>query len=113
MVSLFAAAAASWGVAMAVAPLLQVQKIRRSRSSANVSVAYQVVLLIGFVLWLAYGIAAGNVALVVPNVVSVIVGSTTVAVSRRYRDTSMSRERPTARARRRLRGGRTPTSCRR
>jgi uncharacterized protein with PQ loop repeat len=90
VVGLLAAAAASWGVAMALAPLLQVQKIRRSRSSANVSIAYQQVLLVGFVLWLAYGVAAANLALVVPNGVAVIVCTTSIAVSLRYRRHSHS-----------------------
>lgn len=85
MVNWFAAAAASWGVAMALAPLLQIREIRRSRSSANVSIAYQQVLLVGFLLWLAYGIAAGNVALIVPNTVALLVCATSIAVALRYR----------------------------
>ena len=52
---------------MALAPLLQIRQIRRHRSSRSVSVAYQQVLLVGFVLWLAYGIADTNLALIVPN----------------------------------------------
>ena len=85
MVTFFAAAAATWGVAMALAPLLQIQKIRRSRSSANVSIAYQQVLLVGFALWLAYGIADRNLALVVPNIVSAVVCLASIVVSLRYR----------------------------
>ena len=85
MVNVFAAAAASWGVAMALAPLLQIRKIRRARSSANVSIAYQQVLLVGFVLWLSYGIAAGNLALIVPNTVSTVVCLTSIVISLRYR----------------------------
>ena len=85
MVTFFAAAAASWGVAMALAPLLQIRKIRRSRSSANVSLAYQQVLLVGFLLWLAYGIAARNAALIVPNTVATVVCSTSIWFTLRYR----------------------------
>ena len=85
MVTFFAAAAASWGVAMALAPLLQIRKIRRSRSSANVSLAYQQVLLVGFLLWLAYGIADRNAALIVPNTVAAVVSVATIAVVLRYR----------------------------
>jgi uncharacterized protein with PQ loop repeat len=85
VVNVFAAAAASWGVAMALAPLLQIQKIRRSRSSANVSLGYQQVLFVGFLLWLAYGIAASNVALIVPNTVAGLVCATSIAVTLRYR----------------------------
>jgi uncharacterized protein with PQ loop repeat len=85
VVGFFAAAAASWGVAMALAPLLQIHTIRRSRSSANVSLGYQQVLFVGFVLWLAYGLAAGNLALIVPNAVSLLVCGTGIAVTLWYR----------------------------
>lgn len=85
MVTVLAAAAATWGVAMALAPLLQTHTIRRTRSSKNVSVAYQQVLLIGFILWFAYGVAAGNVALVIPNSIATIVCALNILVSLRYR----------------------------
>jgi MtN3 and saliva related transmembrane protein len=85
VVDVFAAVAATWGVAMALAPLLQIREIRRHRSSRSVSVAYQEVLLVGFVLWLAYGIAAANVALIVPNTVAAVVSAATILVALRYR----------------------------
>ena len=85
MVTVLAAVAASWGVAMALSPLLKVREIRRHRSSRSVSVAYQQVLLVGFVLWLAYGIADTNWALIVPNTVAAIVSLVTIAVVLRYR----------------------------
>ena len=85
MVNVFAAAAASWGVAMALAPLLQIHKIRRARSSASVSVAYQEVLLVGFVLWLSYGVAAANLALIIPNAVAALVCAAGIVVTLRYR----------------------------
>ena len=85
MVNVFAAAAASWGVAMALAPLLQIHKIRRTRSSASVSVAYQEVLLMGFVLWLSYGVAAANLALIIPNAVAALVCAAGIVVTLRYR----------------------------
>jgi uncharacterized protein with PQ loop repeat len=69
---------------MALAPLLQIHRIRRTRSSASVSVAYQEVLLVGFVLWLSYGIAATNLALIIPNTVAAIVCAAGIAVTLRY-----------------------------
>lgn len=89
--TVLASVAASWGVAMAVSPLLQVREIRARRSSLGVSVGYQVVLLVGFVLWLAYGIASRNVALVVPNTVAAAVSALTIAVTRRYRPAAAPR----------------------
>jgi uncharacterized protein with PQ loop repeat len=85
VVTVLAATAASWGVAMALAPLLQIRQIRRHRSSRSVSVAYQQVLLVGFVLWLAYGIADANWALIVPNTVAAVVSLLTIGVVLRYR----------------------------
>ena len=85
MVTVLAAVAASWGVVMALSPLLQIREIRRHRSSRSVSVAYQQVLLVGFVLWLTYGIADRNVALIVPNTVAAVVSLATIAVVFRYR----------------------------
>jgi MtN3 and saliva related transmembrane protein len=85
VVTVLAAIAASWGVAMALAPLLQIREIRRHRSSRSVSVVYQQVLLVGFVLWLAYGIADRNAALIVPNTVAAVVSVATIVVTLRYR----------------------------
>ena len=77
--------AATWGIAMALAPLLQVRAIVALGSSRGVSVAYQLVLLVGFALWLAYAVAIENVALMVPNTIALVVSATTIAVARRYR----------------------------
>ena len=85
MTAILATVAATWGVAMAVSPLLQIRAIRAHRSSRGVSVAYQQVLLVGFVLWLSYGIALDNIAIIIPNIVAAIVSVATIAVSLHYR----------------------------
>jgi MtN3 and saliva related transmembrane protein len=85
LVTALAIAAASWAVVMALGPTLQIRAIVRRRSSEGVSVAYFVVLLVGFALWVAYGAAAGNPALVIPNAVAFVAGAATVAVAIRYR----------------------------
>lgn len=77
--------AATWGVVMAVSPVLQIRKIVRRRSSLDVSIGYLVVLVVGFSLWIAYGIAIRNAALIVPNVVALLVGAWTIGVAVRYR----------------------------
>jgi MtN3 and saliva related transmembrane protein len=84
----FAVAAATWGVAMALAPLLQVRAMRVHQSSRAVSVGYQQVLLVGFALWLAYGIALHNLALIIPNTIAGIVSLTTILVAIRCRRTA-------------------------
>ena len=77
--------ASSYGVVMAVSPMLQIRAILRSRDSSSVSAGYQRVLLVGFLLWLAYGIASDNWAIIVPNVVAAVVSAVTIAVTRRFR----------------------------
>jgi MtN3 and saliva related transmembrane protein len=78
-------AAAIWGVVMAISPALQIRKMLQHRSSREVSVAYFWVLLVGFVLWVAYGISIENWYLLVPNAVAFTVCATTIAVARHYR----------------------------
>jgi hypothetical protein len=57
----------------------------RERSSRDVSVGYFTILLIGFLLWIAYGAAARNPALIIPNSVALIVGSAVIVVALRLR----------------------------
>jgi uncharacterized protein with PQ loop repeat len=85
VIAIFAIAAASWAVLMAVAPLLQLRRMVQRHSSADVSVGYLLVLVPGFALWVAYGIASSDVALVVPNIVALIVASVTVVCALRLR----------------------------
>ena len=77
--------ASSYGVVMAISPLLQIRAILRSRDSSSVSAGYQRVLLGGFLLWLGYGIASDNWAIIVPNIVASIVALATIVVTLRYR----------------------------
>jgi MtN3 and saliva related transmembrane protein len=83
--TVLAFSAATWGIAMAVSPVLQIRKIVHHRSSHGVSVGYMSVLFVGFLLWLAYGIALGNWAMIVPNIVAAIVIVATIAVTIHYR----------------------------
>jgi MtN3 and saliva related transmembrane protein len=73
--------AASWAVVMALSPILQIREIVRRRSSAGISVGYLAVLLVGFGLWVSYGIAIHNLPLVVPNSVAFLVMGCTIAVA--------------------------------
>jgi uncharacterized protein with PQ loop repeat len=85
MTDALAVLAAGWGVFMALSPILQIRHILNRRSSADVSLEYLWVLIIGFVLWIAYGIALNSLALIIPNGVALMVGSLTIAVAMRYR----------------------------
>jgi uncharacterized protein with PQ loop repeat len=55
------------------------------RSSSDLSLSYLGVLLVGFTLWMAYGISLGNLALIIPNGVAFGVGVATVVIALRYR----------------------------
>ena len=85
MESTLALSAAVWAIAMALGPVLQIRRIVDQQSSRGVSIAFFSVLLVGFGLWLAYGIAAGNLALIVPNTVAAIVMTATIGIAIRYR----------------------------
>jgi uncharacterized protein with PQ loop repeat len=80
-----AVAASSWAVLMGISPILQIRRMLRERSSRDVSVGYFTILLIGFLLWIAYGAAAGLAALVIPNCVALVVGSAVIVVALRLR----------------------------
>ena len=83
--TVLAVAASSWAVLMAIAPVLQIRRMLRERSSRQVSVAYFGILLVGFVLWISYGAAAGLPALVIPNIVAALVGTAVITVALRLR----------------------------
>jgi len=82
--------AATWAIAMALGPVLQIRRILELGSSRGVSIGYFLILLVGFILWLAYGIAASSFVLIVPNIVAAIVVGATIAVAVRYRRDSPS-----------------------
>ena len=84
--TVLAFAAASCGIAMGLSPLLQLRRVAVRRSSADVSVAYLAVLLVGFALWLSYGVAIGNAPLTVSNVVAPTTNVLTIAAVLRFRE---------------------------
>jgi uncharacterized protein with PQ loop repeat len=86
MTDALAVIAATWGVMMALSPVLQLRRILERRSSADISIAYLAVLQVGFTLWMAYGVSLGNVAIIVPNSVAFLVGATTIAIAHRFRN---------------------------
>ena len=78
-------AAASWAILMALSPILQVREIVRRGSSEGISIGYFGVLLVGFGLWVSYGVARHDLPLVVPNSVAFLVMGCTIAVVLRTR----------------------------
>ena len=86
MTDALAVVAASWGVMMALSPILQLRRILERRSSADISIASMAVLQVGFTLWMAYGFALGNLAIILPNSVAFLVGAATLAIAIRFRN---------------------------
>jgi MtN3 and saliva related transmembrane protein len=80
-----AVATTIWGLVMAAAPMLQVRRIRAAGSSAGVSLTHLVVLLVGFSLWLAYGVANDLTPIVVTNVVNLCATATWLVIAHRHR----------------------------
>ena len=85
MTTVLGVAAACWGLVMALAPMLQIRRMWARRSSKDVSIRYFAALLPGFALWVAYGVARGDLALIVPNAVAFVVGCVAIAVAVRFR----------------------------
>ncbi|MPZ93171.1 MAG: hypothetical protein GEU68_16425 [Actinobacteria bacterium] len=85
LVTVLGIGAASWGIIMALSPVLQIRRILNRRSSEDVSIGYFLVLLGGFAIWMAYGISIGNLVLIVPNSVAFCVGVATILIARRFR----------------------------
>jgi uncharacterized protein with PQ loop repeat len=81
-----AVGAATWGVVMALSPLLQIRRMLTTRSSKDVSIGYFIVLLVGFGLWVAYGVSIDNLALVIPNSVAIVTGVVTVVIAALLRE---------------------------
>ena len=66
---------------MALSPILQIREIMRRESSEGISIGYFAVLLVGFGLWVSYGIASRDLPLVVPNCVAFLVMGGTIALA--------------------------------
>ena len=79
--TILAVAASSAGVLMGLAPVLQIRRMLRERSSAQVSVGYFLILLAGFLLWIAYGVSLRNPALIVPNSVALLITAMVITVA--------------------------------
>ncbi|MHB8892515.1 MAG: SemiSWEET family sugar transporter [Candidatus Limnocylindrales bacterium] len=79
------------GLIMAIAPTLQIRRMLRTGSSRDVSLAYLSLLCVGFVLWMAYGIALGNAAMMISNTASLTFMLLTISVALVVRRRSRAR----------------------
>ncbi len=65
-------AAGGWAVAMALSPVLEIQRILQRRSSSDMSLAYLIRLVVGFALWISHGAAIHNLVLIIPKRLALI-----------------------------------------
>ena len=77
--------AGTWGVVMAIAPGMQLRKMLQTRNARDFSMVFFALLLPGYVLWVSYGVARGDVALIVPNAVAFCVAIATMLVALHFR----------------------------
>ena len=78
-------AAEAWGVVMAIAPVLQIHRMLRTRSADDVSLGYFALLIPGFLLWVFYGWSRHDWPLVIPNTVATAMALVTIAVATRLK----------------------------
>lgn len=74
-----------WGVAMAVSPAMQIRTMLRTGESKDVSIGYFSVLIVGFVLWAAYGLSIDEPVLWFCNIIATVFGVATVLIALRLR----------------------------
>ena len=78
-------AVSTWGLAMAVSPALQIRQMLQTGQSEDVSIGYFSVLVIGFMLWVAYGISIDSRILWGCNTVATVFGIATILIALRLR----------------------------
>lgn len=81
-----AVAVTIFGVAGSLASLLQLRRIRRRKSSEDVSLGYLSVVAGGYLLWFAYGVALDNLPLILVDAFGGVTIFATLAVALRFRD---------------------------
>jgi MtN3 and saliva related transmembrane protein len=73
------------GALTTVALVPQVTKIYRSKSAKDISLGMFVVFCVGLALWVGYGILLGELAIIVWNAVSLVLGLAIVTMKIVYR----------------------------
>ena len=73
------------GVCTALSLLPQVIKIKKEKKAQDISMLYLVVLLIGLILWIIYGILRKDIPVIATNVTSVIVNLATIFLGMKYK----------------------------
>jgi MtN3 and saliva related transmembrane protein len=78
---LLGAAATGYGVAAAVAVLLQAHQLLRSRRSCEVSARFFASYVGGYLVWLLYGVSIGSMPLILVDLVGLVCGGFTLGLT--------------------------------
>lgn len=81
----FSALAGVMGTLMALAYLPQLYRIIKRKSSADLSLPMLVILALGSVSWLLYGLSINNMTIVVPNSIGVVAVSSVIVAYFKFR----------------------------
>jgi MtN3 and saliva related transmembrane protein len=82
---ILAVAATCAGTIMAIGPILQIRRMRRTRSSNDVSLLWLAMLDVGFVVFVSYGWSISNGVLIVTNSASLLVMTITILTALAFR----------------------------
>jgi uncharacterized protein with PQ loop repeat len=83
--TILATMAAAFGVMMGAAPLLQARRILRLKSSNDISIGFFCVPVLGQFIWVVYGIALGNAAIIASNGCGCLCNALVIVVAIRWR----------------------------
>lgn len=83
-----------WGALMAASPLLQAAKALRTGSSEDVSIPMLVILMIGGVLWLGYGLRHDLIAIIICNGIGTMCCLATILAVQRTKRRALIAEGP-------------------
>jgi MtN3 and saliva related transmembrane protein len=72
------------GFCTTVSFLPQVRKTWRTRSTEDISLGMFLVFTIGCALWLLYGVLTHNIAIILPNAVTIVLSAVILACKLRY-----------------------------
>ena len=73
------------GLCTAVSLLPQIFKIVKEKKAQDISVAYLLVLLLGLILWIVYGVLKKDIPVIATNVLSVLMNVTTIVLGLKYK----------------------------
>ena len=87
---LMATAATIYGVGAAASALLQARQILRRRASCDVSARFFASYAGGYAIWLLYGLSIGSAPLIVVDLVGLLCGGLTLAITLALRGSLVS-----------------------